>query len=159
MKRGSFNATRQKGSGRGFHITLMKKKSEWLYGQRCRIRDRLASVNSSLKELRMARNGKPSESFAMTFLRITKDHIEEDTFNELYGMACEECPSQEGAYEARDGDRSKSVLSILKEEMEHFENGCSPKLRGEQRLPCPRERDSQEDFGLCPIEERDMVTA
>jgi hypothetical protein len=151
LKRGSFNATRMRGSGRGFHITLMKKKGEWLFGQRNRIRDRLSSVNGALKERRMARNGCPSETFATTFFRLAKDNLEESTFHELRQMAETEFP-REGERRLREGAGDKTVLQVLQNEMKRFIDGASPNLKPRVRQPCerpgPRNKESQEDFGI-----------
>jgi len=161
LKRGAFNATRQKGSGRGFHITLMKKKSEWLFGQRNRIRDRLGEVNVTLKEMRRARSGKPSDSFATVFFRVAKSKLPEGTFEELRILAEDEFSKQGNSYVSRDEQDGETVLDVLKAELERFIEGCSPKLKAE-RPPRPEgyrghrpqpedshgQKESQEDFGL-----------
>ena len=149
LKRGAFNATRQGGSGRGFHITLMKKKGEWLYAQRCLVRNRLAAVNAELKELRRESNGKPGESLHAAFFRVARETLPAFTFEKILHAVQAEQLSDEPEV------GGKTVIEKLKEDMDRFMESCSPRLthpdNTRHRPPIrhrPAERESQEDFAL-----------
>jgi hypothetical protein len=63
----------------------------WLYSRRCKVRERLGVVNEVLKKLRMARAGRASEEFGMTFVKAAKERLAADVFGELVAVAERRC--------------------------------------------------------------------
>ena len=152
LSRHCFSETRKNWHGekeRGRKITLMKKESEWLYRQRCRLRKRMGSVNAALKEARKARNGTVSESFGSTFVGVAREKLP----GEVFAAVLDETTKRYGSHgkaavpETADGP-ALTVLEELKRALAEFRDSNA---RPSPRTQTVGRRESQADFGLAAI--------
>lgn len=151
LSRLCFSETRKKWHGereRGKAITLMKKQSEWLYRRRCRLRERIGAVNTALKEMRRARNGKADESFASVFLEVARARLPEDMFAAILDDTTER--HGEDLSSAPEVESGRAVLEQIKQDMASFleSNERRPE---EPQAPGIGRRETQTDFGIAEI--------
>jgi len=148
LSRLCFSETRRKWHGerdRGRQITLMKKKGEWLYRRRCRLRERIGRANSALKEMRRARSGRASEGFGSAFVEAAKERLPDEVFAALMDDATSrlggdsmQCPEQADK-------EAPTVLDELRRDMEAF---MAPNEREPADRPVGRRPETQADFGV-----------
>jgi len=160
LSRVCFSETRKKWHGereRGRQITLMKKQSEWIYRRRCCLREQIGSVNTALKELRRARNGRVSESFASVFVEIARERLPEDVFAGILDQTAKHYGGQEAPGDATaEHAASTTVLDELKRDLAAFmESNRPPQSR---RRP-DAARETQADFGVTDISDSSRVYA
>ena len=158
LSRFCFSETRKKWHGereRGRHITLMKKQGEWLYRRRCRLREQIGSVNAALKELRRARNGRVSESFASVFVEIARERLPDDVFAGILDQTAKHYGGHEAPGDATEEHAaSTTVLHELKHDLAAFmESNRPPELR--RRTSAARE--TQADFRVADISDSNRV--
>ena len=158
LSRFCFSETRKKWHGereRGRQITLMKKQGEWLYRRRCRLREQIGSVNAALKELRRARNGRVSESFASIFVETARERLPDDVFAGILDQAAKHYGGHEAPGDAtKEHAASTTVLHELKHDLAAFmESNRPPELR--RRTSAARE--TQADFRVADISDSNRV--
>jgi hypothetical protein len=145
LSRLCFSETRKKWHGereRGRQITLMKKKGEWLYRRRCRLRERIGQANAALKEMRRARSGRAGEGFGSAFVEAARERLPEDVFASLMDDAtarigkCGDAPEQDAP--------STTVLDDLRRDMEAFMASNDRQADRHSR----RRPETQGDFGV-----------
>ena len=142
---------RKGGRGSGFRANLMKKESQWLFGQRTRIRERLVHVNVTIKNMRRATNGKPESSFATVFYEVAKENLGAEMFGTLEEMVRRKCadggPPPYAPVPCFYGEGSKStVLAALKGELEKIRASNGRPARPPEKKH--RKRETQSDFGI-----------
>lgn len=167
LSRHCFAETRKKWHGereRGRQITLMKKESEWLYRQRCQLRERIGCVNTALKETRKARRGTVSESFGSVFVDVARETLPQEVFASVLEETTRRYGAPEGPpREERGQDEAVTVLEDLKRrraafvesnnhdssEQPHQHAPRTPRgAPARSRRPKRPRRESQADFGL-----------
>jgi hypothetical protein len=151
LKRLAEATIRRGGRGSGQRANLMKKESQWLFGQRTRIRERLVHVNVTIKEMRRASNGKPGETFATTFYGVAKEYLGSEVFGTLEEMTRRKCsdggPPPYAPTPCFYGKDSKStVLVALKGELEKIRESNGRPARPPEKKH--RKRETQADFGI-----------
>lgn len=158
LSRFCFSETRKKWHGereRGRQITLMKKQGEWLYRRRCRLREQIGSVNAALKELRRARNGRVSESFATVFVEIARERLPDDVFAGILDETAKHYGRDEAPTEATaENAVSATVLDELKRDIAAFMESNRPP---EPRRRTGAARETQADFGVTDISDSSRV--
>jgi len=158
LSRFCFSETRKKWHGereRGRQITLMKKQGEWLYRRRCRLRNRIGSVNAALKELRRARNGRVSESFASVFVEIARERLPDDVFAGILDETAKHYGGNDARAEATaEHATSATVLDELKRDLAAFmESNRAPQSRREADAA----KETQADFKVADIRDNSRV--
>ena len=171
LSRFCFAETRKRSRGdrgRGKQITLMKKQSEWLYKRRCALREKIGVVNTALKDIRRARSGKVAENFGAVFVKVAKEKLAEDTFDDIMREAVQRFGDKE-ASDASDAPESDlTVLDELKRDMEAY---MAPSDTRPPRAPSPRDdrrpparkkrprRETQADFGIADTPKHNRIFA
>jgi len=158
LSRYCFAETRKKWHGqreRGKEITLMKKRSEWLYRRRCALREQIGSVNAALKELRRARGGSVSESFASVFVELASETLPEDRFAAMLDETARRYGNDEAPADATMEDApAPTVLEDLKRDLDTFmESNSSSRPRPRSEAS----KETQADFGVADITDNRCV--
>jgi hypothetical protein len=163
LARHCFTETRKKWHGereQGRAITLMKKESEWLYRQRCRLRDRIGAVNEALKSARRAHSGAVAEGFGATFVAVARERLPADVFAAILEAAAQRHGGLPPPAAHALAAPARTVLDELKRDQEAFRASNVRPERAEppgrpvrpDRLAQPEapadDRETQADFGL-----------
>ena len=150
IRRLSFEQTWMPGNRR-YQIAMLKKEEQWLFNQRERLRQRLAAVNNTIRESRIARNGRPDVGFGSVFVEVARERLSKEVFDELMRETSERYGDQRSAPYASAGGEKQAVLQTLQEELEKFRQSNPPPRpvvpRQQIRIPVPS-RESQSDFGI-----------
>ena len=146
LKRLAESTIRKGGRGSGFRANLMKKESQWLFGQRTRVRERLVHVNSVIKDIRRTKSGRPGDSFLTVFFKVCNDNLELKMFEALLEMTRRRCPDE--GPPSYGSSTQMSVLDALKGELEKIRAENGRPSRAVVRKTASHEKESQTDFGI-----------